>query len=215
MQTLACVLPFAPRWLESCDLRIGEAEADYLNQLPGGGSLHLTVTLMDKDLLGGDEAISSLEAVVTPESLGKRESSVLWHRLFSQVRPYLVVSTRMSSTCSEKRVQSNLYAGKQLPCFCTSQFHISPSILPVHQQHMGYPIHIFTRISSMPLSPTWSRVSPGMHQGRDRGFLRLGCCWIPADLEPVNVCGLRPEERVETGTLYAWLKTGRELSNRT
>lgn len=80
-------LPFKCRWLESCDLRIGQAEADYLKQLPGGGSLRLMATLMDKDLLGGDEAISSLEAVITPESLAIRESSVLWHRLFSQVCP--------------------------------------------------------------------------------------------------------------------------------
>lgn len=75
---------------------------------------------MDKDLLGGDEAISSLEAVVTPESLGKRESSVLWHRLFSQVRPYLAVSTRISSICSEKSVQSNLCAGGKALFLCVT-----------------------------------------------------------------------------------------------
>ncbi|CAM9397599.1 unnamed protein product, partial [Ectocarpus fasciculatus] len=121
------------RWLESCDLRVGQAEADFLRGQVGGGSITLTVSLTDKDIRGGDEPISSFEVVVTSESLAERESSVLWHRLFSQ--------------------------------------------------------------------------------GRDRGFIRLGCCWIPADLEPVNVCGLRPEERVETGTLYLWLKEGRQLVN--
>ncbi|CAN0082419.1 unnamed protein product, partial [Ectocarpus sp. 8 AP-2014] len=121
------------RWLESCDLRVGQSEADFLRGQAGGGSITLTVSLTDKDVRGGDEPISSLELVVTPESLAERDSSVLWHRLFSQ--------------------------------------------------------------------------------GRDRGFIRLGCCWIPAALEPVNVCGLRPEERVETGTLYLWLKEGRQLVN--
>lgn len=77
--------PCAFRWLESFDLRVGQAEADYLKGQPGGGSLRFTVNLMDKDLLGGDEAICSLEADVTPQSLAERESSVLWHRLFSQV----------------------------------------------------------------------------------------------------------------------------------
>lgn len=47
--------------------------------------IRFRLTLMDKDLLGGDQEICSLEAVVTPESLASRESSVLWHRLFFQV----------------------------------------------------------------------------------------------------------------------------------
>ncbi len=73
------------RWLESCDLRIGQAEAGFLGGEPGGGSVSFTVTLTDKDVRGGDECISSLEVVVTPGSLAERESSILWHRLFSQV----------------------------------------------------------------------------------------------------------------------------------
>ncbi|CAM9425194.1 unnamed protein product [Scytosiphon promiscuus] len=121
------------RWLESCDLRVSHAEAEFLRNQPEGGSISFTVALTDKDVRGGDELISSLEVSVTPESLAARESSVLWHRLF--------------------------------------------------------------------------------FQGRDRGFIRLGCCWIPADLEPINVCGSRPEERVEAGTLYLWLKEGRDLRN--
>eukprot|EP00903_Cladosiphon_okamuranus_P018068 g16627.t1 len=72
-------------WLESCDLRLGQAEANFLRDQPGGGSISFTVTLTDRDVRGGDESISSLEVVVTPETLAKRESSVLWHRLFSQV----------------------------------------------------------------------------------------------------------------------------------
>lgn len=43
--------------------------------------------------------------------------------------------------------------------------------------------------------------------------MRLGCCWIPVDLEPVNVSDIRPEELVEAGTLYLWLKEGRDLTN--
>lgn len=80
------------RWIESFDLRIGQAEAEYLLGQPGGGSVRFTVTLMDMDLLGGDEAICSLEAVVTPESLAERDSSVLWHRFFSEV--YFCVGLR-------------------------------------------------------------------------------------------------------------------------
>lgn len=72
-------------WLESCDLRVGQAEADFLRNQPGGGSISFTVTLTDRDVRGGDESISSLEVVITPKSLAERESSVLWHRLFSQV----------------------------------------------------------------------------------------------------------------------------------
>lgn len=73
------------RWLESCDLRVGQAEAEFLRNQPGGGSIGFTVTLTDRDVRGGDESISSLEVVVTPGSLAERESSVLWHRLFAQV----------------------------------------------------------------------------------------------------------------------------------
>lgn len=51
------------------------------------------MTLTDKDVRGGDESISSLNVVVTPESLAERESSVLWHRLFSQVYILSSVST--------------------------------------------------------------------------------------------------------------------------
>lgn len=73
------------RWLESCDLRVGQDESDFLRSQPGGGSITFNVTLTDKDVRGGDESISSLEVEVTPESLTERKSSVLWHRLFSQV----------------------------------------------------------------------------------------------------------------------------------
>lgn len=73
------------RWLESCDLRVSSAEAECLRGKPDGGSLRFRVTLMDKELLGGEHTICSLEAIVTPESLSNRESSVLWHRFFSQV----------------------------------------------------------------------------------------------------------------------------------
>lgn len=64
---------------------MGQAECEFLGNQPGGGSITFTVTLTDKDVRGGDQSISSLEVVVTPESLAERESSVLWHRLFSQV----------------------------------------------------------------------------------------------------------------------------------
>ena len=73
------------RWLESFDLRVGQAEADFLRTQPGGGSISFTVTLTDRDMRGGDESISTLEVVVTPASLAERGPSVLWHRLFSQV----------------------------------------------------------------------------------------------------------------------------------
>lgn len=74
------------RWLESCDLRVSSAEAEYLRRQPQGGTLRFRLTLMDKDLLGGEQAICSLEAAVTSESLSTKESSVLWHRLFAQVQ---------------------------------------------------------------------------------------------------------------------------------
>lgn len=73
------------RWLESFDLRVSSAEAEYLRHQPQGGTLRFRLTLMDKDLLGGEQALCSLEAAVTSESLSSKESSVLWHRLFAQV----------------------------------------------------------------------------------------------------------------------------------
>lgn len=84
-ELLDCLYLRSYRWLESCDLRVGQAEADFLRGQAGGGSITFTVSLTDKDIRGGDEPISSFEVVVTPESLAERESSVLWHRLFSQV----------------------------------------------------------------------------------------------------------------------------------
>lgn len=61
------------------------------------------MSLTDKDERGGDEPISSLELVVTPESLAERDSSVLWHRLFSQVGespPFFLVVDYGSIKCS-------------------------------------------------------------------------------------------------------------------
>ncbi|CAM9463289.1 unnamed protein product, partial [Phaeothamnion confervicola] len=92
----------AARWLESCDMHLTTAEAQALhaaataatnaantsaNGSGSDGAARVKVTVVDKDVIDGDDVIGEATLALTPSSLLSRAASVSWRALAIGGRP--------------------------------------------------------------------------------------------------------------------------------